>query len=162
LSNALTVVRNETQDVASVETDFGALPPVVCHGAEMNQVFLNLILNAAHAIRDTMIRTGHKGRISVQTRQEGPWVAIRISDTGCGIPEAIRARVFDPFFTTKPVGEGSGQGLAIARAIVVEKHGGTLTFEPNGTQGTTFIVTLPLEAAVAGPPEGATPDSRNS
>ena len=73
-------------------------------------------------------------------------VVISISDTGCGIPADIQAKVFDPFFTTKPVGQGSGQGLAIARSIVVQKHGGTVTFEPNGRQGTTFVISLPVGA----------------
>ncbi len=78
---------------------------------------------------------------------------ISISDTGCGIPEAIRSKVFDPFFTTKPVGKGTGQGLAIARSIVVEKHGGNLGFTPNEPQGTTFLISLPIESAQHATPE---------
>ena len=144
LENALTVVHNEIKEVADVHTDFGALPPVVCRLAEINQVFLNLLLNAGHAVRETKKR----GQIAVRTRQEGDHVAITISDTGCGIPPDIRSKVFDPFFTTKPVGRGSGQGLSIARSIVVERHGGILTFEPNGAQGTTFHIRLPLAAVV--------------
>ncbi|MBZ5577157.1 MAG: PAS domain-containing protein [Acidobacteriia bacterium] len=158
LQNALLIAQHEINPAADAETDFGELPPVVCHGAEINQVFLNLILNAAQAVRDRMKQTGRRGRISLQTRREGQWVAVRISDTGGGIPEAIRSKVFDPFFTTKPVGSGSGQGLAIARAIVVGKHGGTLNFEPNGMQGTTFVVTLPVSPAPEGP-EPADPNS---
>ena len=144
LRNALIVAHNQIKDVAEQETDWGELPPVVCRVAEMNQVFLNLLLNAAHAVRETMNRTGRKGRIGIRTRQEGDRVIIAISDTGCGIAPEIQARVFDPFFTTKAVGQGTGQGLAIARSIVVDRHGGTLTFGPNGNQGTVFVVTLPL------------------
>lgn len=101
-----------------------------------------------------MQQTGVKGRIRVKTRTDGDWVTVSISDTGCGIPEAIRARVFDQFFTTKEVGHGTGQGLALARTIVVEKHGGRITFEPNAPQGTTFVVSVPT-----GPPRAESPDS---
>ena len=147
LTNALIVARNEFKYVADAETDFGELPPVICHIAEINQVFLNLLINAAHAIGEVVKDTQNRGKITVRTRQEGDRVVIAISDTGCGVPAAIRSKIFDPFFTTKPVGRGTGQGLAIARSIVVEKHGGTLTFEPNGDQGTTFLVSLPTGAA---------------
>ena len=147
LANTLIVARNELKYVADVETEFGELPPVVCHIAEMNQVFLNLLINAAHAIAEVVKDTEKRGRITVRTRREGDQAVIAISDTGCGIPDSIRAKVFDPFFTTKPVGRGTGQGLAIARSIVAEKHGGSLAFEPNGTQGTTFLISLPLQAA---------------
>jgi signal transduction histidine kinase len=143
LSDTLTVARNELKYVADVETDFGDLPPVVCHLADLNQVFLNLLVNAAHAIGTVMKVSGVKGCIRVKTRLDGDHVTVSISDTGCGIPEAIRTRVFDQFFTTKEVGRGTGQGLALARGIVVEKHGGRITFEPNPPQGTTFLVSVP-------------------
>ena len=146
LANALIVARNEFKYVADAETDFGELPPVICHIGEMNQVFLNLLINAAHAIAEVVKGTGERGKIKVRTWKAGGQAMISISDTGCGIPEAIRAKVFDPFFTTKPVGKGTGQGLSIARSIVVEKHGGSLTFQPNGEQGTTFLIALPVEA----------------
>jgi signal transduction histidine kinase len=149
LENALIVSRNELKYVADVKTDFGALPPVVCNVADINQVFLNLFINAAHAIAEVVRDTRQKGTITVRTRQEGGNAVISISDTGCGILENIRAKVFDPFFTTKPVGRGSGQGLAIARATIVEQHGGTIGFEPNDPQGTTFRIALPLEGASA-------------
>jgi len=155
LLNTLIVARNELRQVADVETEFGNLPAVVCHAAEINQVFLNLLINAAHAIAEAAGKTGKRGKIRVRTWMEADQARIAISDTGCGIPESIRAKVFDPFFTTKPVGKGTGQGLSIARSIVVEKHGGTLTFEPNGTEGTTFLIALPLE-----PPAGASMRSR--
>jgi PAS domain S-box-containing protein len=150
LRSTLLVARNEYKYVAEAETDFGTLPPVVCLIADMNQVFLNLVINAAHAIGDVMRQTKEKGKISVRTWQADGQAVIAISDTGCGIPEKIRTRVFEPFFTTKPVGTGTGQGLAIARSIVVEKHGGSLRFEPNQPQGTIFYVSIPLN-----PPQAA-------
>ena len=144
LESTLVVARNELKYVADVETDFGSLPPVVCHLGDLNQVFLNLLINAAHAIGDVVETTGCKGRIKVKTRPDGDWVEVSIQDTGAGIPEEIRDRIFDPFFTTKRVGEGTGQGLALARAVVVEKHGGALTFETKVGQGTTFYIRLPV------------------
>jgi signal transduction histidine kinase len=93
--------------------------------------------------------TGKKGVIRVQSRHEGDHVRIAFSDTGSGIPEAIRDKVFEPFFTTKAVGRGTGQGLAISRTIVVDKHGGSLTFETEMGRGTTFWITLPVSSAAA-------------
>lgn len=149
LESTLTVARNELKYVADVETDFRELPPVPCRLGDLNQVFLNLLVNAAHAIRDVVKDTGKRGRIRVTTRQDGAHVKIAISDTGCGIPPEIREKIFDPFFTTKEVGRGTGQGLAIARSIIVEKHGGTLTFESEVDRGSTFVVRLPLGTATA-------------
>jgi signal transduction histidine kinase len=145
LENALIVTKNETKYVADVETDFGELPPVVCRIGEMNQVFLNLLVNAAHAIGEVTKDTQDKGKITVRTRCAGNMAVVTISDTGCGIPVKNQAKVFDQFFTTKGVGRGTGQGLSISRSIVVDKHGGSLTFEPNGTQGTIFTVSIPIE-----------------
>lgn len=144
VESTLIVARNELKYVAEVETVYADLPPVICHLGDLNQVFLNLLINAAHAIGDVVKDSGQKGRIRVHTRQIGSWVEISISDTGTGIPKAIHEKIFDPFFTTKEVGKGSGQGLALARAIVVEKHGGTLTFETEPGKGTTFHVRLPI------------------
>lgn len=144
LSNALVVSRNEYKYVAEVETGFGALPPVPCHAGELNQVFLNLLVNAAHAIGDVVKGSDRKGVIRVRTAVDGDTVVIQIQDTGTGIPEEIRNRIFDPFFTTKPVGKGTGQGLAIARSIVVGKHRGALTFTSEVGRGTTFTIRLPL------------------
>ena len=141
IDSTLTVARNEWKYVADVVTDLGELPPVVCHLGELNQVILNLVVNAAHAIADA---GAGRGVIRVATRAAGEWVEITVSDTGAGIPEAIRDRIFDPFFTTKEVGRGTGQGLAIARAIVVDKHGGTLDFETEVGRGTTFRIRLPV------------------
>jgi PAS domain S-box-containing protein len=146
LRSTLIVARNELKYVADVEVEFGDLPPVVCQIGELNQVFLNLLVNAAHAIADVVRDTGKKGRIGVGTACEGDDVVITISDTGCGIPEAIRSKIFDPFFTTKEVGRGTGQGLAIARTIVADKHGGSLTFQSEVGRGTTFSIRLPVDA----------------
>jgi PAS domain S-box-containing protein len=144
LESTLIVARNELKYVADVETHFGELPPVVCHLGDLNQVFLNLLVNAAHAIEDVVKPTNSKGKIVVRTKMDGDFAEISISDTGTGIPGEIREKIFDPFFTTKGVGKGTGQGLALARAIVVEKHNGTLTFETHPGKGTTFFIRLPL------------------
>jgi signal transduction histidine kinase len=151
LKATLEVSRNEYRYVAEVETDLTPLPLVTCHPGEVNQVFLNLIVNAAHAIGGEVKGTDRRGLIEIRSRQDGEWVEIEVADDGPGIPEAIQARVFEPFFTTKEVGRGTGQGLAIARSVV-EKHGGALRFQTAPGLGTTFSVRLP----VAGPP-GATP-----
>ncbi|MGP8199282.1 MAG: ATP-binding protein [Limisphaerales bacterium] len=152
----VTVARNEWKYVAGMETDFAPeLPPVPCLPGEFNQVILNLIVNAAHAIGDVVKKVeGSKGTIRVSTRLDGDWVEIRVSDTGTGIAEEIRHRIFDPFFTTKGVGKGTGQGLAIARSVIVDKHGGTLTFESEVGRGTTFIIRLPTQGS-AGAGKGA-------
>ena len=147
LESTLIVARNEIKYVADVETHFGEVPPVICHLGDLNQVFLNLLINAAHAIEDAVKNTSSKGKIRVDTRADGEWVEISIADSGTGIPEEARDKIFDPFFTTKGVGKGTGQGLALARAIVVEKHGGTLTYVTEMGKGTTFFVRLPLHGA---------------
>ena len=147
IESTLTVCRNEWKYVADLVTEFDpALPPVNCLPGEFNQVILNLIVNAAHAIADVVGDGGTKGAITVSTRLDGEWVEIRIRDSGTGIPEHARAKVFDPFFTTKGVGKGTGQGLAIAHNVIVEKHGGTIQFETELGKGTTFIIRLPLAA----------------
>lgn len=145
IENTLTVARNEWKYVAEVVTDLDPdLPLVACLPDEFNQVLLNLIINAAQAIGEKVDRQkGEKGLITVTSRTDGDWVEIRIRDTGPGIPENIRTRIFDPFFTTKEVGKGTGQGLAIAHDVIVEKHRGTITFETKVGQGTTFIIRLP-------------------
>jgi signal transduction histidine kinase len=153
LLSTLTVARTELKYVSNVETEFGDLPLLVCNASDLNQVFLNLLVNAAHAIGDVVKGTGQKGLIRVRTSVEQGAVVISITDTGCGIPEDIRDKVFDPFFTTKEIGRGTGQGLAIARAVVVEKHGGTLTFDSKVGKGTTFSIRLPL-GEEAKPAEG--------
>jgi PAS domain S-box-containing protein len=145
IQSTITVARNEWKYVADVETDFDpSLPLIACQPGEFNQVILNLIVNAAHAIADVVAKGGpEKGKITVQTRNFPDWAEVRIRDTGSGIPEKVRARIFDPFFTTKEVGKGTGQGLAIAHSVVVDKHGGSIHFETEEGKGTTFIVRLP-------------------
>jgi two-component system NtrC family sensor kinase len=143
LRDTLTVASNELKYVADVETEFGDLPLVPCCLSDLNQVFLNLLINAAHAIGDVVGRSGGRGTIRVRTMVEGDQVVIAVSDTGTGIDERLRSRVFEPFFTTKPVGKGIGQGLAVARSVV-DKHGGTLKFDTQPGRGTTFFIRLPL------------------
>jgi signal transduction histidine kinase len=144
LKNAIIVCRNEYKFVADVHTELAEIPPVLCDLSELNQVFLNLLINAAHAIGEVVKGTEGKGSIRVSTRQVGDTVRVTIGDTGGGIPDTIRERVFDPFFTTKPVGKGTGQGLAIARSIVVDKHGGKLSFDTEIGRGTNFYIDLPI------------------
>ena len=146
LQTTITVCRNEWKYVAEMETDFAAdLPLVPGFAADISQVFLNIIVNGAHAIAD-FTENGQKGlgKISISTSQAGNSVRIRISDSGGGIPEKIRDRIFEPFFTTKIRGKGTGQGLAISRRVVVDKHNGTLSFETERDNGTTFIIELPV------------------
>lgn len=143
LQNTLTIARNEYKSVAEVELDLGELPLVLCHLSELNQVFLNLIVNAAHAIADVVKESGNKGRILVRSFQKGDQIQVEFHDTGCGIPHGIRDRIFDPFFTTKEVGRGTGQGLAIAHSVVVDKHGGTITFDSTVGTGSVFTIRLP-------------------
>jgi len=151
IENTLTVARNEWKYVAEVACDLQPdLPEVMCQPGELNQVLLNLIVNAAHAIGERYRGSNAKGTITLSTRQDGDWVEVRIADTGTGIPESVRERIFDPFFTTKEVGKGTGQGLAIARAVIADKHHGQLTFETIMGEGTTFIIRLPLGLTVAG------------
>jgi PAS domain S-box-containing protein len=145
IQSTLVIAKNEYKYVAVVDTEFDELPRVTCHVGDVNQVILNIIVNAAHAIGDVVAGSGDRGRITVRTRHDGEWVEIRIGDTGGGIAEAVRDRIFDPFFTTKDVGKGTGQGLAISRSVITEKHGGTLTFETELGVGTTFIVRLPID-----------------
>jgi len=147
IESALAVSESEWRPIADVVTHLDpGLPLVPCLPVRMNHVFLNLLVNAAQAIQEAGGKdTGRKGTITVTTRSENGWVEVRIADTGKGIPEGIRTKIFEPFFTTKDVGKGTGQGLALARSVVVEKHRGTLTFETEEGKGTTFIVRLPLE-----------------
>jgi signal transduction histidine kinase len=145
LAATLTIATNQYQQVADVETSFGELPPVRCYASQVNQVFLNLLVNAAQAIETAVGSSGDRGRITIRTSTDGEHVKVEFADTGCGIPEAIRERVYDPFFTTRDVGQGRGQGLTVARAIVVNGHQGSLTFQSAVGVGTTFTVVLPIE-----------------
>lgn len=147
IENTITVARNEWKYVADIETHFDAtLPPVNCYPRELNQVILNLVINAAQTIADAVRnQPGTKGKITVRTRKCPGRAEISIEDTGMGIPENIRSRIFDPFFTTKEIGKGTGQGLSIARSIIVNRHDGNIYFETAEGKGTTFIISLPQE-----------------
>jgi PAS domain S-box-containing protein len=146
IENVITVSRNEWKYVADLTADFDhSIPAVPCLPDEFGQVILNLIVNASHAIAEVLAqRREGKGAIAVRTLRDGNWVKILVRDTGSGIPVPIRHRIFDPFFTTKDVGKGTGQGLAIAHDVVVNKHGGQITFETEVGVGTTFIIRMPL------------------
>lgn len=146
LQNTVTVSRNEWKYVADIVFELDEnLPEVPCHRSELSQVFLNLIVNAAQAIEST--REGQKkGVIIIKTAVMDTAVRITIQDNGGGIPEHVQPRIFDPFFTTKAVGQGSGQGLAIAYTIIKDKHGGDITFDSEPGKGTTFSVILPVSS----------------
>ncbi|HVU22683.1 MAG TPA: ATP-binding protein [Opitutus sp.] len=153
IENAIVVAQHEWKLVADMAVHLDpTLPPVPLFPGEFNQVLLNLLVNAAHAVAAAPRDAGAgKGVITVTTRRNGDHAAVLIRDTGAGIPAAIRHRVFEPFFTTKGVGEGTGQGLAHAHAIITKRHGGDITFESESGRGTCFVIRLPLApAAVAG------------
>jgi signal transduction histidine kinase len=146
IESTVTVARNEWKYVAELQLDLDpALPPVPCLLGDFNQVILNLVVNSAYAIK-AALKDGNpsKGTITITTRQDQDRVEVRVADTGTGIRPEHRDKVFDHFFTTKEVGQGTGQGLAIARRIIVEKHGGTLKFETQVGRGTTFVIRLPV------------------
>jgi len=146
IESTITVARNEWKYVADVETEFDpALPPVPCLAGEMNQVMLNIVVNAAQAIAEVIDEgSGNKGRIRVTTRRVGDKAEIQISDTGAGMSPEIKDRIFDPFFTTKEPGKGTGQGLAIAYRVIRDTHGGSITCDSAPGRGTTFTIRLPL------------------
>jgi signal transduction histidine kinase len=146
VETTLAVAKNEYKHVADVELALETLPPVECHLGDVNQVLLNLIVNAAHAIEARAGKGRGRGHIRIAARRAGDDVVISVADDGCGIPEEIRARVFEPFFTTKAAGKGTGQGLALAQRIVVERHGGCLWFESERGRGTTFHLSLPIRS----------------
>ncbi len=149
LRSTATISKNRWKYVADLEFDFDEnLPDVKALPTELNQVFLNLVVNAGDAIASKLGEdSGEKGLIAIRTRTEANFVVIEVSDSGCGIPEEIRNRVYDPFFTTKDVGKGTGQGLAISHNIIVDKHGGRLDLESTPGVGTTFFVRLPAVPA---------------
>lgn len=124
----------------TVTEDHAPLPEIECNTSQLNQVFLNLINNAAQAM------DGQPGTITVRSRAEGAGVRIEVSDTGSGIPPEVLPHIWETYFTTKPAGEGTGLGLPIARTIV-EEHGGTIAVETELGRGTTFIVRLPAAAS---------------
>ncbi|HEX4487059.1 MAG TPA: ATP-binding protein [Terriglobales bacterium] len=159
IQSTVTVASNEWRYVADLETDFDPnLPPVPCLVDKINQVILNLVINAAHSIGErTDNGSRGKGLITVRTQRTGENVEISIADTGAGIPETIRHRIFELFFSTKEVGRGTGQGLALAHSTIVTEHKGKIWFESQAGKGTTFFIQLPLQVVadeVAARPAG--------
>jgi signal transduction histidine kinase len=139
LDSTLNVVWNELKYKAEVVKEYGGVKPIECIPSQLNQVFMNLLINAAHAIHE-------RGRITVRTRQDDDHVTVEVSDTGSGIPEENLGRIFEPFFTTKPVGKGTGLGLSLSYGIV-QKHGGRIEVDSVVNEGTTFRVILPRQSA---------------
>lgn len=144
IENTLNVSRNEWKGVAEIDLDLDPnLPQIACMVDQINQVILNLIVNAAHAIHSTESR---QGTIGLRTKLDGDSICIEVSDTGIGMTEEVRSRIFEPFFTTKEVGKGTGQGLAMVQNVVVSTHGGTIECDSELGSGTVFRVRLPIDA----------------
>ena len=143
IDNTLLVTSNEYKYLAKVRKDFAELPPVVCNIGELNQVFVNLIVNAAHAIQDAG-KDVNTGEIRISTAIDGDAAVVRVGDNGCGVPAENLSKLYDPFFTTKEVGRGSGQGLAISHSIVVDKHSGDMSVSSTVGVGTEFTVRVPF------------------
>ena len=150
IQTTITISRNEWKYVADMATELDpTLPLVQCYPGDIKQVLIILITNAAQAVKEAAGAASQngkmkKGTITISTRLAQKNVEIHVTDTGPGIPAAVQPRIFDPFFTTKKIGEGTGQGLAIAYASVVKKHGGEMTFETEEGKGTTFLITIPV------------------
>jgi len=153
LKATLTVARNEIKYDAEVETDLGELPQIVCNPGQLNQVFLNLLINAVQAIRSQQ-REG-KGTIRVRTYATETDVICEIEDDGPGIAPANLRKIFDPFFTTKPPGKGTGLGLSVSYDIIVNKHHGHISVESEENRGTKFTIRLPVTPVV---PAGDVPE----
>ncbi len=136
IDSTLNIVHNEIKYKAVVTKNYGQIEDIQCIPSQLNQVFMNFLVNAAHAIEDN-------GEINITTSQQGDRVTIQISDNGCGIPKNKQAKIFDPFFTTKPVGKGTGLGLSLSYKII-EKHHGSIDLISEEGKGTTFIISLPV------------------
>lgn len=155
IETTISVSKHEWKYCADMVTALDPdLPMVPCLVGEFNQVILNLIVNSAHAISSDIEKNGNekngtaKGTITISTRREDEWARVSVADTGGGIPVEIRSRIFEPFFTTKEIGKGTGQGLALAHAAIVNRHQGQLWFESEMGVGTTFFIRLPLEVGI--------------
>ena len=144
IESTLVVSANEYKYSATLKKELQELPPVLCHLGDINQVILNLIVNAAHAIVELHGSSVDEGLITIKSWSTEENIMISIADNGSGIPESVQDRIFDPFFTTKEVGKGTGQGLSISHRIIVENHGGQIFFETEDDVGTTFFIKLPL------------------
>jgi len=136
LESTINIVWNELKYKATVTREFGDIPQIKCRPGQLNQVFMNLLINAAHAL-------GEHGEIRIKTWQDGEKINVAISDTGCGMPEEVRKRIFEPFFTTKEVGKGTGLGLSIAYDII-KKHDGEIRVDSIVGKGTTFTISIPV------------------
>jgi signal transduction histidine kinase len=142
IEDTLVIARNEYKYIADVTTDLGELPEINCLPEQLNQVFLNLIVNSAQAIEP--LNRPDKGRITIRTWRDETSVHCEISDDGPGIPANIQTRIFEPFFTTKPPGRGTGLGLSICYDIIVEKHKGALAVHCPESGGTVFSICIPI------------------
>ncbi len=147
IESTVTIASNEWKYVAEMRLDLcEEMPTVKCNAGQINQVVLNIIINAAHALEEARgADTSQKGQISITTSHGNGWAEIRVTDTGPGMPESVRERLFDPFFTTKDVGKGTGQGLSIAYDVIVNKHGGSLDVISEPGEGACFVIRLPLD-----------------
>ncbi|MEO8061653.1 MAG: ATP-binding protein [Pseudomonadota bacterium] len=145
LERTLEIARSEYKHVATVEMCLGSLPHIPCNIGELNQVFLNMLVNAAHAIEKAG-RDSSSGRISITSELIGAEVILTFEDNGCGIPSEHLDKIFEPFFTTKEVGKGTGQGLAITRSIVVDRHRGSIDVDSVVGTGTRITLHLPVTA----------------
>ncbi|HEX4778280.1 MAG TPA: ATP-binding protein [Acidimicrobiia bacterium] len=144
IESALTVAHNQVKYVADVDTDLGDVPLVRCYPGDVNQVLLNLIVNAAEAVEERVAHDGGRGRVVVRTYVDGDDAVIEVSDDGPGVPAELRSRIFEPFFTTKEIGKGTGQGLALVHGVVAENHGGSVDVRSTPGHGATFVVRLPV------------------
>jgi signal transduction histidine kinase len=140
LETTINIAWNELKYIATLERDFGDVPDIVCYPQQLNQVFLNLLVNAAQAMEK-------QGNIIVRTWSESDNIFVSVRDNGKGMTEEMQQRVFEPFFTTKEVGKGTGLGLSIS-ANIVRKHGGDITVESEVGAGTTFTVRLPVKSSL--------------
>ncbi len=148
IADTVLVARAEWKYVAEVEESYGEnMRPTPVAPGPFNQVILNMIVNASHAIADRYGEGGDLGRIAITTSQDDAGTTVTVTDNGGGIPAEIQERIFDPFFTTKEVGKGTGQGLAISRSVIVDQHGGTLQVTSEPGEGTTFEIRIPLVEA---------------
>jgi signal transduction histidine kinase len=144
LKSTLTVCQNEIKYACEIKTEFNEIPRIYCNPGQVNQVFLNILVNAAQAIASQ--NRSEKGHIVIQTSSDAEWISCQIQDDGPGIPQENLKKVFDPFFTTKPVGKGTGLGLSISYDIIVNKHKGQLSVNSTLGQGTTFVIKLPIHS----------------
>ena len=151
LDSTLTVSKNEWKYVSNIQSEFDpSLPSIMGYPGDLNQAFLNIIVNGAHAIEKRQ-QDGDKreGVLTIKTSATDDWLIIEIGDNGCGIPQSDADKIFDPFYTTKPVGKGTGQGLSITHSVIVEKHHGQIEVKSAVGEGTTFTLRLPRKETAA-------------